>query len=85
MDLGRRGDSQRLIRHQRQRNPPPVGGPEQEVLDDLRRRVVIHPDVHHEAPQQIARECYRTPGLQAVRADGECCHVGTFLGMSLKV
>jgi hypothetical protein len=41
--------------------------------------------VPHEAPHQIAREWDRTPGLRDVRTDKGWCHVGRFLGVSLKV
>src|SRR6267142_315258 len=85
LNMGRRGDTERLIRDQRQNDAPTVGGPIQQVFDDLGTRIGIDPDVHHEAPQQIARAWDRTPGLRDVRTDGGWCHGGRFLGVSLKV
>jgi hypothetical protein len=70
LNMGRRGDVERLIRDQCQRDPPLVGGPIQQVFDDLGTPIGIDPDVHHEAPHQIANEWDRPPGLHAVRADG---------------
>jgi len=85
LNMRRRGDTERLIRHQRQRDAPPVGSPIQQVFDDLGTRIGIDPDVHHEAPHQIARAWDRTPGLHAVRADRGFCHPRMFLGVFLKV
>lgn len=81
--MGRRGNAQRLIHHQRQRDAPPVGGAIQQVFDDRGTRIGIDLDVHDEAPQQIAREWDRTPGLHAGCADGGRCHAGMFRGVSL--
>jgi hypothetical protein len=65
LNRGRRGNAERVIRHQRQRDSPPVSGPIQQVFDDLGTRIGIHPDVHHDTPHQIPGESYRIQTLVA--------------------
>jgi hypothetical protein len=46
LDKGRRWGSERLIGDQRQQDPQPVGGPKQQVFDDVGTRIGINPNVH---------------------------------------